>query len=87
MEKTDFKDIGARLKAAFRLSTRPLAVYGSEVLPSGIPPMKGVNRCFAISLLRMTTRNRCVGNLCECGHERGLLYGRALSYGVYSGTG
>jgi hypothetical protein len=55
MEKTDFRDIGARLKTAFRLSTRPLAVYGSGVLPSGIPPMTGVNRCFAVSLLRMAT--------------------------------
>ncbi|MCK9592952.1 MAG: DUF169 domain-containing protein [Methanoregula sp.] len=55
MEKTDFKDIGARLKSAFRLSTRPLAVYGSEILPSGIPPMTGVNRCFAVSMVRMAT--------------------------------
>lgn len=55
MKKPDFKDIGARLKSAFRLSTRPLAVYGSEVLPSGIPPMHGVNRCFAVSMLRMAT--------------------------------
>jgi hypothetical protein len=53
MTETDFKEIGARLKSAFRLSTRPLAVYGSEVLPSGIPPMNGVNRCFAVSLYRM----------------------------------
>jgi hypothetical protein len=55
MEKRDFREIGARLKSAFRLSTRPLAVYGSEVLPSGISPMSEVNRCFAVSLLRMAT--------------------------------
>jgi len=55
MTKTDFRKIGARLKAAFRLSTRPLAVYGSDVLPSGIPQMTGVNRCFAVSLYRMAT--------------------------------
>jgi hypothetical protein len=53
MEKTDFRKIGERLKAAFRLTTRPLAVYGAEVLPSGIPPMTDVNRCFAVSLYRM----------------------------------
>ena len=57
MTKTDFREIGARLKTAFRLTTRPLAVYGSEVLPEGIPPMTGVNRCFAVSLYRMATGN------------------------------
>ena len=55
MTKTDFRKIGARLKEAFRLTTRPLAVYGSEVLPPGIPPMTEVNRCFAASLYRMAT--------------------------------
>ncbi len=57
MTYTDFKEIGAKLKAAFRLSTRPLAVYGSEVLPASIPPMTRVNRCFAVSLYRMATVN------------------------------
>ena len=55
MTKTDFRKIGARLKEAFRLTTRPLAVYGSEVLLPGIPPMTEVNRCFAVSLYRMAT--------------------------------
>jgi hypothetical protein len=55
MTELDFREIGARLASAFRLSTRPLAVYGSEVLPAGIPPMNGVNRCFAVSLFRMAT--------------------------------
>ena len=55
MTKTDFSDIGARRASAFRLSTRPLAVYGSDVLPAGILPMNGVNRCFAVSLYRMAT--------------------------------
>jgi hypothetical protein len=53
MATISFKEIGARLKAAFRLSTRPLAVYGSELLPAGIPRMTEVNRCFAVSLHRM----------------------------------
>ena len=57
MAKTDFREIGARLKAAFRLTTRSLAVYGSEILPADIPPMNGVNRCFAVSLFRMATGN------------------------------
>ncbi len=57
MTDTDFREIGAKLKAAFRLSTRPLAVYGSEVLPVDISPMTVVNRCFAVSLYRMATGN------------------------------
>ena len=57
MTDTDFKEIGAKLKAAVRLSTRPLAVYGSEVLPARIPPMTGVNRCFAVSMYLMATGN------------------------------
>jgi len=57
MTDTDFREIGARLKAAFRLSTRPLAVYGSEVLLMSIPPMTEVNRCFAVSMYQMATGN------------------------------
>jgi hypothetical protein len=57
MTEIHFRQIGARLKSAFRLSTRPLAVYGSEVLPLGIPNLAEVNRCFAVSLFRMATGN------------------------------
>jgi hypothetical protein len=57
MTEIHFREIGAMLKSAFRLSTRPLVVYGSEVLPSGIPHLAEVNRCFAVSLYRMATGN------------------------------
>ena len=57
MTDTDFREIGASLKAAFRLSTRPLVIYGSEVLPMDIPPMTEVNRCFAVSMHQMATEN------------------------------
>jgi len=57
MTEIHFREIGARLKSAFRIPTRPLAVYGSEVLPSGIPHLAEVNRCFAVSLFRMATGN------------------------------
>jgi Uncharacterised ArCR, COG2043 len=57
MTDTDFREIGARLKAAFRLSTRPLVIYGSEVLPMDIPPMTEVNGCFAVSMHQMATEN------------------------------
>jgi hypothetical protein len=53
MTEWDFREIGARLASAFKLSTRPLAIYGSEVMPEGIPCLSEVNRCFAVSLYRM----------------------------------
>jgi hypothetical protein len=55
MMEADFRETGSKLASAFRLATRPLAVYGSETLPAGIPPMAGINRCFAVSLYRMAT--------------------------------
>ena len=57
MTELHCKEIGKKLKSAFRLSTRPLAVYGSDVLPTGIPRMAEINRCFAVSLFRMATGN------------------------------
>lgn len=53
MSDMHFREIGARLASAFRLSTRPLAVYGTDVPPRGVPGMAGVNRCFAVSLFRI----------------------------------
>jgi len=61
MTKPNFKEIGARLASSFRLSTRPLAVYGTEELPSDIPRLAEVNRCFAVSLFRMATGNEISG--------------------------
>lgn len=58
MTRADFREIGAKLASAFRLATRPLAVYGSGTPPLGIPPMAGVNRCFAVSLYRMAVAGR-----------------------------
>ena len=55
VNEVNFKEIGARLASAFRLSTRPLAVYGMDILPEGIPRMSEVNRCFAFSMFRMAT--------------------------------
>ena len=66
MTTTDFREIGARLKTAFRLTTRPLAVYGSDILPPGIPPMTEVNRCFAVSMFRMATGTDVSASLCQC---------------------
>jgi len=54
-EQQDFRTVGRKIVSAFRLSTRPLAIYGSDDLPSGISPMNKINRCFAVSLFRMAT--------------------------------
>jgi hypothetical protein len=55
MASVSFREIGQQLAAAFRLNTRPLAVYGSDVLPQGVPRLAEVNRCFAVSLYRMAS--------------------------------
>ncbi|MEN6394936.1 MAG: DUF169 domain-containing protein [Methanoregula sp.] len=82
MTGEDFRTIGSRLASAFRLSTRPLAVYGTDELPAGIPPMAGINRCFAVSMYRMAagreipaiyigdgaTEGCCIGGLFHTGY-------------------
>ncbi len=82
MTGADFRKIGSRLASAFRLSTRPLVVYGTDVLPAGVTPMAGVNRCFAVSLYRMAagheipaiyvgagaTEGCCLGGLYHVGY-------------------
>lgn len=55
MMELTFREIGARLASAFRLTARPLAVYGSETLPAGIVHLSEINRCFAVSLYRIST--------------------------------
>jgi hypothetical protein len=53
MAQEQFRVIGERLKAAFRLSARPLAVYGSAMLPAGSTHLPAVSRCFAVAMSRM----------------------------------
>jgi hypothetical protein len=75
MTNTDFREIGSKLASAFHLSTRPLAVYGSEVLPAGIPPMTGINRCFAVSLYRMAAGREIPGIYIGAGATEGCCTG------------
>jgi hypothetical protein len=56
MTEFTFKEIGERLSSAFRLTARPLAVYGSKTLPIGTTHLSDVNRCFAVSLYQMATK-------------------------------
>ena len=55
MTEENFREIGKRLAAAFRLGTRPLAVYGSDTLPAGTTHLPEVNRCLAVSLYQLAT--------------------------------
>jgi hypothetical protein len=49
-----WKEIGERFTRAFHLATRPLAVYGSGAVPDDAVHLSEVNRCFAVSLYRMS---------------------------------
>jgi hypothetical protein len=75
MTNTDFREIGSKLTEAFRLSTRPLAVYGAEILPAGIPPMAGINRCFAVSIYRMAAGREIPGIYIGAGATEGCCMG------------
>lgn len=51
----DFREIGSQIAGAFRLRTRPLAVYGSGTVPPGAVPLSRVDRCFAVALYEMAS--------------------------------
>lgn len=55
MTNDSVKEIGARLAGAFRLSARPLAVYGAESPPPDAWHLADVNRCLAVAMVRMAT--------------------------------
>lgn len=45
--------LGQALAAAFRLGTKPLAVYGAEKPPENAVPLPKVHRCIAVAMIRM----------------------------------
>ena len=55
MIKENFRETAKRLATAFRLTTQPLAVYGSETLPARTTHLPELNRCFAVALYTMAT--------------------------------
>jgi hypothetical protein len=57
MAPVSFREIGTRLARAFRLTSRPLAVYGTERAPANAVHLSKVNRCIAVSMYRMATEN------------------------------
>jgi hypothetical protein len=50
MRKKSPCEIGNAIAAAFRLTARPLAIYGSDKLPKGGEPIASVNRCLAAAM-------------------------------------
>lgn len=79
----DFREIGRRLAAAFRLETRPLAVYGSETLPAGTVHLPEVNRCFAVSLYRMATEKETPAIYVDADSEEGCCAGGLAHTGFH----
>ncbi len=57
MTDMTFREIGDRLASAFRLVARPLAVYGTDTRPADAVHLAEVNRCLAVSMFRMATKN------------------------------
>ncbi len=49
-----WKSLGEQFTRAFHLRTRPLAVYGSDDIPTGVVHLSTVNRCLAVTLLQMS---------------------------------
>jgi len=71
MKDMTCKDIGARLSSAFRLSTRPLAVYGAGNPPAGAVHLSKVNRCFAFSMYHMAAHGSPDAIYVTGGDQRG----------------
>ncbi|MEN6611762.1 MAG: DUF169 domain-containing protein [Methanoregulaceae archaeon] len=87
MTALDFRDVGERLAAAFRLTARPLAVYGAETLPSGIPHLPDVNRCLAVSLFRMATGTEVPGIYLSADSKEGCCPGGLAHTGFHPEPG
>lgn len=49
------RELGTTIAEAFHLVPRPLAVYGSTVLPEGGIPVASVNRCLAATMYHLAT--------------------------------
>ena len=79
MTEENFNEIGRRLAAAFRLATRPLAVYGSETLPAGTVHLPEVNRCLAVSLYSLATKKEPSALYISAGSQEGCCPG-GLAY-------
>jgi len=55
MPEESVKRIGERLTSAFRLNSRPIAIYGIETVPRDATPIRDLHRCIAEVLYRMAT--------------------------------
>ncbi len=53
MPDLPIRELGRMIASAFRLKTRPLAVYGSQNPPSDAVPLPSVHRCIAVTMVHM----------------------------------
>lgn len=51
-------EIGKKLRLAGRLNSRPLCVYGSEIIPTGVAPSTSVSSCVARAILTLAFREK-----------------------------
>ena len=51
------RKIGRAIAEAFRLTARPLAIYGSDTIPHGAEPVSSVNRCLAAAMYHLAVNN------------------------------
>ncbi|NTW91001.1 MAG: DUF169 domain-containing protein, partial [Erysipelotrichaceae bacterium] len=50
--------VGKKIVSACRLSTEPLAVYGSDSIPQGAVHLPEVHRCIAAAMVNMAIEKR-----------------------------
>ncbi|MDI6876995.1 MAG: DUF169 domain-containing protein [Methanomicrobiales archaeon] len=55
MSRTTIQEVGRRLASAFRLTAKPLCIYGSGNVPEGAVHLSRVHRCIAAAMYRMAT--------------------------------
>jgi len=51
-------EIGRKLKLAGRLNSRPLCVYGSKIIPTGVAPSTSVSSCVARAIVTVAFYNK-----------------------------
>ncbi|MDD1675133.1 MAG: DUF169 domain-containing protein [Methanomicrobiales archaeon] len=55
MTDHSYRKISERFIEAFHLTTRPLAIYGTNSAPANVVHLSTVDRCFAVTLYRLAT--------------------------------
>jgi hypothetical protein len=96
MPETTLHELGAMIRSAFHLPSKPLAAYGSDEPPEGGVLLSTVHRCIATTMVRMATGHApaivflgtdaksgcCPGGLSHTGY---IMRPPAISYFVSTG--